>query len=56
MVSSLCVAGFLNFSGFEIEGWLKIVYGTLITTIAWISAAFLSPPEDEETLRNFVDR
>ena len=56
MVSSLCVAGFLNFSGFEIEGWLKIVYGTLITTIAWISAAFLSPPEDEETLRNFVDK
>ena len=56
MISSLCVAGFLNFSGFEIEGWLKIVYGTLITTIAWISAAFLSPPEDEETLRNFVDK
>ncbi len=56
MISSLCVAGFLNFSGFDIEGWLKIVYGTLITTVAWISAAFLSPPEDEETLRNFVDK
>ena len=56
MISSLCVAGFLNFSGFEMEGWLKIVYGTLITTIAWISAAFLSPPEDDETLRNFVDK
>ena len=28
----------------------------IITTVAWISAAFLSPPEDEETLRNFVDK
>ena len=54
MISSLCVAGILNFSGFEIQGWLKITYGTFITTFVWMVSAFLSPPEDEETLRNFV--
>ena len=54
MISSLCVAGILNFSGFEIQGWLKITYGTFITTFVWMASAFLSTPEDEETLRNFV--
>ena len=54
MISSLCVAGILNFSGFEIQGWLKITYGTFITTFVWMVSAFLSTPEDEETLRNFV--
>ena len=56
MISSLCVAGILNFSGFEIQGWLKITYGTFITTFVWMASAFLSTPEDEETLRNFVHK
>lgn len=56
MISSLCVAGILNFSGFEIQGWLKITYGTFITTFVWMVSAFLSTPEDEETLRNFVHK
>lgn len=56
MISSLCVAGILNFSGFEIQGWLKITYGTFITTFIWMISAFLSTPEDEETLRNFVHK
>jgi len=56
MVSSLCVAGFLNFSGLEMESWSKIVIGTLITTVAWILAAYFSPPEDEKTLRDFVEK
>jgi len=56
MISSLCVAVILNFSGFEIQGWLKITYGTFITTFVWMVSAFLSPPEDEETLRNFVHK
>jgi len=54
MVSSLIVAGYLNFSGLEMEGWLKIVCGTLITTVVWVLTAYLSPPEAEDTLRNFV--
>ena len=56
MISSLCVAGLLNFSGFDMQGWLKITYGTFITTTVWMVSAFLSPPEDEETLRNFVHK
>jgi Na+/proline symporter len=56
MISSLCVAVILNFSGFEIQGWLKITYGTFITTFVWMVSAFLSPPEDKETLRNFVHK
>ena len=56
MISSLFVAGLLNFSGFDMQGWLKITYGTFITTTVWMVSAFLSPPEDEETLRNFVHK
>ena len=56
MISSLCVAVILNFSGFEIQGWLKITYGTFITTFVWMVSAFLSTPEDEETLKNFVHK
>lgn len=56
MISSLCVAVILNFSGLEIQGWLKITYGTFITTFVWMVSAFLSPPEDKETLRNFVHK
>jgi len=56
MISSLCVAVILNFSGFEIQGWLKITYGTFITTFVWMVSAFLSPPEDKETLRKFVHK
>ena len=56
MISSLFVAVILNFSGFEIQGWLKITYGTFITTFVWMVSAFLSPPEDKETLRNFVHK
>ncbi len=54
MVTSLIVAGYLNFSGLEMEGWLKIVCGTLITTVVWVLTAYLSPPEADDTLRNFV--
>ena len=54
MVSSLVVAGYLNFSGLEMESWIKIVCGTLITTVVWVLTAYLSPPEAEDTLRNFV--
>ena len=56
MISSLFIAGILNFSELDMQGWLKITYGTFITTTVWMVSAFLSPPEDEETLRNFVHK
>ena len=56
MISSLFVAAILNFSDIELQGWAKIVYGTIITSIVWILAAFLTAPEDEKTLKNFVEK
>ena len=56
MISSLFVAAILNFSDIELQGWVKIVYGTVITSTVWILAAFLTAPEDEKTLKNFVEK
>ena len=56
MISSLIIAGYMNFGGLEIPGWLKIVYGACITTIVWIIATYVTPPDDDETLQNFVNK
>ena len=56
MISSLIIAGYMNFGGLEIPGWLKIVYGAGITTIVWIIATYVTPPDDNETLQNFVNK
>jgi Na+/proline symporter len=56
MVSSLFIAGYFNFSDSDLEGWQKIVVGTLITTLVWITATYLTPAENDETLRNFVNK
>jgi len=56
MISSLFVAAILNFSDIELQGWVKIIYGTMITSTVWILAAFLTAPEDEKTLKNFVEK
>lgn len=55
MVSSLFIAGYFNFSDSDLEGWQKIVVGTLLTTIVWITATYLTPAENDQTLRNFVN-
>ena len=56
MISSLFIAAILNFSNIELQVWAKIIYGTTITSIVWILAAFLTAPEDEKTLKNFVEK
>ena len=56
MVSSLFIAGYFNFANTGLEGWQKITIGAVITTIVWIGATFLTPPDDEEILRNFVKK
>jgi len=56
MVSSLFVAGYFNFANTGLEGWQKITIGAIITTIIWIGATFLTPPDDEEILRKFVKK
>ena len=54
MVSSLLIAGYFNFGDSGLEGWQKIVAGACITTIIWVAATYLTPPDGEETLRKFV--
>ena len=56
MISSLIIAGYMNFGSLEIPGWLKVVYGAGITTIVWIIATYVTPPDDDETLQNFVNK
>jgi len=56
MVSSLFIAGYFNFINTGLEGWQKITIGAVITTIVWIGATFLTPPDDEEILRKFVKK
>ena len=54
MVSSLIIACYLNFGGLSIDNWLKIVIGSVFTTITWLIATFITPPDDDETLQAFV--
>tara|TARA_B100000315_G_scaffold258691_1_gene311721 strand:+ start:13203 stop:14936 length:1734 start_codon:yes stop_codon:yes gene_type:complete len=56
MVSSLLIAGYFNFINTGFEGWQKIVIGAVLTTIVWITATFITPADDEETLRKFVKK
>lgn len=56
MISSLIIAGYMNFGDLDIAAWMKIVYGACITTIVWIIATYITPPDDDETLQNFVNK
>ena len=56
MISSIIIAGYFNFGDSALEGWQKIVIGAILTTIVWIVATYVTPPDDEETLRNFVKK
>ncbi len=56
MISSIIIAGYFNFADTGLEGWQKIVIGSLLTTIIWVAATYFTPPDDEETLRNFVKK
>ena len=56
MVSSIIIAGYFNFANVGLEDWQKIIIGAVLTTIVWILATYFTPPDDEETLRNFVKK
>ena len=56
MISSLIIAYYFNFLSHNLASWHEIVIGALLTTIIWIIATFLTPPDDEETLKNFVKK
>ena len=54
MISSLVIAAYFNFGNSSLEEWEKIVFGAMLTTIVWVVATFVTPPDDEKTLQNFV--
>ena len=54
MVSSLLIACYLNFGEVGLADWEKIIVGSILTTIIWVIATFLTPPDDDETLQKFV--
>lgn len=56
MISSLIIACIFNFSELGIDNWQKIVLGSLLTSLIWILATFLTPPDDDHTLKNFVNK
>ena len=56
MLSSLIIAGYMNFGNVDLDGWQKIVIGAILTTIIWITATFITPADDDETLRKFVKK
>ena len=56
MVSSLCIAFYFNFIDQSFAGWEKIVIGAILTTVVWVLATYFTPPDDEETLQNFVKK
>lgn len=61
MISSLIIAIYFNFihdrMGFlPLADWQKIVIGALLTTVVWLVATYFTPPDDEETLLNFVKK
>ena len=47
---------YFNFVNVGLEGWQKIIIGALLTTVIWILTTYFTPPDDEETLRNFVKK
>jgi hypothetical protein len=56
MVSSLIIAFYFNFVNVGLEDWQKIVISAVLTTCVWILATYFTPPDDDETLRNFVKK
>ncbi len=61
MISSLIISIYFSFIHDRLElikllEWQKLVIGAIATTIIWIIATFLTPPDDKETLQKFVHK
>jgi len=56
MLVSFVVALTLKLGNFGLASWQELLLGVGITTICWVSAAFLTPPADPATLRSFCER
>ena len=56
MISSLIIAYYFNFYSHSLASWQEIIIGALLTTATWIIATFITPPDDEKTLKRFVKK
>ena len=54
MISSLIIAYYFNFLSDRFIAWQEIVIGASLTTITWVIATLITPPEDDKTLMRFV--
>ena len=54
MISSLIIAYYFNFLSDRFMAWQEIVIGASLTTITWVIATLITPPEDDKTLMRFV--
>jgi Na+/proline symporter len=56
IVSFVVAVAFTVTGGMGLESWQQLLAGVIVTTIAWVAAAYLFPSTDEETLRSFYSK
>jgi Na+/proline symporter len=61
MGGSLVVAGYFTFvhdglNLVELAAHEKLIWGSLLTTLVWVVATYVTPPESDKTLRAFVEK
>ena len=54
MVSSIIIAYYFNFINNDYAPWMELIIGALLTTSIWVFATFVTPPENDKTLKRFV--
>src|SRR5699024_2223192 len=60
MVISFVVAIYFQFihvyTGLpELNGWMEIIIGVILTTIGWVAVTYMVRPTSQETLMNFYE-
>jgi len=54
MIVSFAIALLFTFTGgMGLEGWEQLLVGVVVTTMAWVGAAYVFPSTDEDTLQRF---
>ena len=54
MISSIIIAYYFNFINDDYAPWIELIIGALLTTSIWVFATFVTPPENDKTLKRFA--
>ena len=54
MVSSIIIAYYFNFINDDYAPWMELIIGAFLTTSIWVFATFVTPPENDKTLKRFA--